>query len=190
MSPFFLTEAASDAAMTYFYGRLFAAEPEIRAMFPATMAVQRRRFYDAICRIAAPAGDAGPVGTAGPVGPVGAVDPGVTAYLEDLGRVHRKFGVRKEHYEAFKAALDATFTRFPPDVPRWRPDTWAEVFDHATGTMIAAEERAAADTPPWWTAEIIGNEPPAPHAAVLTIRPDEPFPYLPGQHAAVQTPHW
>ena len=48
MSPFFLTEASSDAAMTYFYGRLFAAEPEIRAMFPAAMAAQRRRFYAAL----------------------------------------------------------------------------------------------------------------------------------------------
>ncbi|MGH3169055.1 MAG: FAD-binding oxidoreductase [Trebonia sp.] len=174
MSPFFLTEASSDAAMTYFYGRLFAAEPEIRAMFPATMAVQRRRFYQVICRIAASADTA---------------DAGLAGYLEELGRAHRKFGVRKEHYDAFKVALDATFKRFPPDAGRWRADEWGEAFGRAAETMIGAAEREA-DTPAWWTAEITGSERPVPHVAVLTIRTDRPFPYLPGQHAAVQVPHW
>lgn len=31
--------------MTYFYGHLFAAEPEIGSMFPPAMDSQRRRFY-------------------------------------------------------------------------------------------------------------------------------------------------
>ena len=32
---FWLLEPAADAAMTYFYGQLFAMDTEIRAMFPA-----------------------------------------------------------------------------------------------------------------------------------------------------------
>jgi hypothetical protein len=36
--PFFLTEAVSDLAMTYFYGLLFVAQPETGSMFPAAMA--------------------------------------------------------------------------------------------------------------------------------------------------------
>ena len=53
VSPFFLTEAVSDAAMTYFHDLLFAAEPEISAMFPAPMDTQRRRLYRALHAIAA-----------------------------------------------------------------------------------------------------------------------------------------
>ncbi len=52
VSPFFLTEAASDAAMTYFSSHLFAAEPEISAMFPAAMDGQRQHLYQALRRIA------------------------------------------------------------------------------------------------------------------------------------------
>ena len=38
--------------MTYFYAQLFAMDAEIRAMFPAAMDVQRRRFFEALSRIA------------------------------------------------------------------------------------------------------------------------------------------
>jgi len=34
--------------MTYFYAQLFAMDTEIRAMFPAAMDVQRRRFFEAL----------------------------------------------------------------------------------------------------------------------------------------------
>jgi len=37
--------------MTYFYARLFAAEPEISAMLPAVMDGQRHRFYRALRRL-------------------------------------------------------------------------------------------------------------------------------------------
>ena len=61
VSPFFLTEAVSDVAMTYFHDQLFAAEPEIRAMFPAAMDTQRQRLYRALRAIAA-SGDEGETG--------------------------------------------------------------------------------------------------------------------------------
>ena len=48
----FLLEPTADAAMTYFYGQLFAMDSEIRAMFPAAMDLQRRRFFRALVRIA------------------------------------------------------------------------------------------------------------------------------------------
>jgi hypothetical protein len=41
--------------MTYFCGHLFAAEPEISAMFPAGMDTQRQRLYQALHAIAADA---------------------------------------------------------------------------------------------------------------------------------------
>ena len=117
---FWLLEPVADAAMTYFYAQLFAMDTEIRAMFPAAMDVQRRRFFEALGRIA----DAqqGQVGR-----------DRLVPYLQELGRAHRKFGVRERHYEVFRRALLATLQRFA--VPRWtrRParassrtssDTW------------------------------------------------------------------
>jgi len=50
---FFLLEQDADAAMTYFYGQLFAMDAEIRAMFPPAMELQRMRFFRALTRIAA-----------------------------------------------------------------------------------------------------------------------------------------
>jgi hypothetical protein len=73
---FWLLEPVSDAAMTYFYAQLFAMDTEIRAMFPAAMDVQRRRFFEALGRIAdAQQSQAGR----------GHLVP----YLQELGRAHR-----------------------------------------------------------------------------------------------------
>lgn len=171
--PFFETEAAADAAMTYFYGRLFASDPEIRAMFPATMAAQRRRLYSALCRIAAGTRDG---------------DPELTGYLAELGRAHRKFGIRPEHYDPFREALEATFLRYPPDDGRWPEPERAAALRHAAQTMISAADEDSG--PAWWIAEVVANELRTSRVTVLTLRPAQPYPYLPGQHATVQTPRW
>src|ERR1700759_2567382 len=72
-------DPVSDSAMTYFYGHLFAIEPQARAMFPPAMDHQRKRFYQALTHVIASSGNPGEL----------------TSYLEGLGRAHRKFGVQK-----------------------------------------------------------------------------------------------
>jgi NAD(P)H-flavin reductase len=153
--------------MTYFYGQLFAMEPEIAAMFPAGLDAQRRRMFRALGKIAANGDDLG-------------------SYLEQLGRAHRKNGVRDRHFEVFRRALMATLQRFCGD--SFDAATWEYAFNHAAGVMTAA---AAADTTPaWWIGTVTRTELRAPGIAVLTVRPDQPLPYLPGQHISVQTLHW
>jgi NAD(P)H-flavin reductase/hemoglobin-like flavoprotein len=152
--------------MTYFYGQLFAMDPEIAAMFPAGLDAQRRRFFRALGLIAA-GGDLAP-------------------YLERLGRAHRKDGVRERHFEVLRRALLATLRRFCGD--SFDAAAWESAFDHAANVMITAA--AADDTPPWWIATVTRTELRAPGIAVLTVRPDKPVPYLPGQHISVQTLHW
>jgi ferredoxin-NADP reductase len=52
---------------------------------------------------------------------------------------------------------------------------------------------AAADEdqqPPWWIGEVVRHDLRGPNLAVLTIRPDQPLPYRPGQYLAVQVPRW
>ena len=160
--------------MTYFYGHLFVAEPEIGSMFPAAMDAQRHRFYRALYRI------------------VVTRDERLHEYLGELGRTHRKFGVRKEHYAAFRTALLAAANRFTPPGSAAgdaaAKTAWLADFDRAAELMIAAADADAAHAPAWWTAEVTAHEQRTPQVAVLTVRPADPFPYLPGQHLSVQTP--
>jgi NAD(P)H-flavin reductase/truncated hemoglobin YjbI len=171
---FALIDPVSDSAMTYFYGHLFAIEPQTRAMFPPAMDAQRKRFYQALTRIAA-SGD----------------EVSLTGYLEGLGRAHRKFGVQKEHFDAFRQALTATWQRYAPEA--WTDaaaGAWGALFDRASAAMIAAAERDAEHSPPWWLAEIVAHETRGPDLAVLTLQPSQPVPYRPGQHISIQTPRW
>jgi NAD(P)H-flavin reductase/hemoglobin-like flavoprotein len=182
--PFFLNEAVSDAAMTYFYAHLFAADSEISAMFPAAMHTQRQRFYRALCRIVAMAD-----GATGP----SAAGAQLTRYLTELGRAHRKFGVRKEHYASIRAALRTTADKFATGGVHGgsqAPVDWEMAFDRAAEIMINAAEEDAGSAPAWWTAEVTGHELRTPGVAVLTVQPSEPFIYQPGQHLSVQTPRW
>ncbi|HYZ54662.1 MAG TPA: globin domain-containing protein [Streptosporangiaceae bacterium] len=168
-------DPVSGSAMTYFYGHLFAIEPQIRAMFPPAMDIQRIRFYRALSHIVSSGGNAAEL----------------TPYLEELGRAHRKFGVQKEHYDAFRQALEATWRRYAPDA--WTDaaaDAWDDVYGKVAGIMIEAAERDAEHAPPWWLAEITGHELRAADLAVLTLQPSQPMHYLPGQHMSVQTPRW
>jgi hemoglobin-like flavoprotein len=64
-------------------------------MFPAAMDVQRRRFFQAISHIAAAQESQQDRDSLVP-------------YLQELGRAHRKFGVRERHYEVFRCAADPT----------------------------------------------------------------------------------
>jgi NAD(P)H-flavin reductase/hemoglobin-like flavoprotein len=163
MTTFFLMDALPEAAMTYFYGHLFAAEPEIRAMFPAAMGIQHQRFYQALQ----------------------SPDEG---YLQTLGRAHRKFGVREEHFPAFRAALLATCRQLR--LATSAEDAVLATFDRAARIMLAAGRDAARQGPAWWAAEVTSHAMAAPGVAILTLLPEEPLPYLPGQHVPVQTPRW
>ena len=161
--------------MTYFYGQLFAMDSEIAAMFPAGLDEQRRRLFHGLGRLAA-----------------GQDDPaGLTGYLERLGRAHRKDGVREKHFDAFRRALTATLHKFAGE--RWTEEAehaWDAAFVHAATVMQEAAKREAEQRPAWWIATVVRAEPRAPGVAVLTLRPDQPLGYLPGQHVSVQTLHW
>jgi len=161
--------------MTYFYGQLFAMDTEIAAMFPAAMDVQRRRLFHALTRISA-----------------GQDDPAsVVPYLERLGRGHRKDGIREKHFEIFRRALLATLHRFAG--PGWDEAAqvaWEAAFDHVAKVMTEAAHRDAEHTPAWWVATVTRTEKRGPSVAVLTLQPDQPLNFLPGQHVSVQTPHW
>ena len=168
-------DPVSDSAMTYFYGHLFAIEPQARAMFPPAMDGQRKRFYQALTRILASSDD----------------PDQLASYLEGLGRAHRKYGVQKEHFDSFRQALAAMFQRYTPSV--WTDEAvaaWDDLFGRANGVMIEAAAQDAEHSPPWWLAEVVEHEVHGPDLAVLTLLPSQPVPYQAGQHVSIQTPRW
>ena len=149
--------------MAYFYSLLFTANPELRAMFPLAMDEQRRALSGALARC------------------VWSMDnpQSLHEYLAGLGRDHRKYGVQEQHYQVFGETL-ATALRLL-NGPAWSEETaaaWHTAVSHICSVMAAAAQEAAAE-PPWWVAEVIRHERRCPDLAVLTVRPGEPFPYLP-----------
>nr|WP_089316076.1 globin domain-containing protein [Actinomadura mexicana] len=168
-------EADPVGAMRYFYGRLFAARPRLRTLFPPAMDGQHDRFFHALSRI------------------VWSQDnpEDLARHLEGLGRGHRKYGVLREHYPAVEEALTATLRAFAADV--WTAEAeaaWRAAYRAAADAMAGAAERDAVDAPPWWVAEVVRHERRAFDLAVLTLRPERLMPFAPGQHVSVQAARW
>jgi len=169
-----LTAAGEDPA-GYFYGRLFARHPQLRRMFPPAMDVQRDRLLRALTLIVE--------GLSSP--------EDLVRYLSQLGRDHRKYGVEPVMYDAVGEALIATLRAYAgPAFTQDAEAAWVQAYQAASAMMIRAAQDDSAVGPAYWTAEIVDNERRAPGIAVLTVAPDQPLPYLAGQHVSVQTPRW
>jgi NAD(P)H-flavin reductase/hemoglobin-like flavoprotein len=172
---FAIVGAAGDDAAAYFYGWLFAGHPELRALFPVAMNEQRDRLFRALGRI---------------VGSLSTPEE-LASYLGQLGRDHRKFAVEREMYDAVGEALIAALRAFAG--PAFTPaaeEAWAQAYQAASSLMIAAADKDSLSSPPFWNAEVVGNEQRRPGISILTVATYLPLPYEPGQHVTVQTPSW
>jgi NAD(P)H-flavin reductase/hemoglobin-like flavoprotein len=167
--------ADPQASMEYLFAYLFAHGPELRALFPLAMSGLRERVFAALARL------------------VWSMDTpeSCAAFLRQLGQDHRKFGVREKHHKAFSAALLATVEHFSG--PEWTVDTkaaWESALEYAGITMHAAAQEDGRTEPPWWLGEVIQHDRRKGAIAVLSIRPDQPLAYRPGQYVDVQVPRW
>nr|WP_101789378.1 globin domain-containing protein [Nonomuraea indica] len=172
---FSVIEPVADKAAAYFYGRLFAANPHLRGMFPPAMDGQRDRLFRALTRI------------------VWSLDSpdSMAAFLGQLGRDHRKYGVTADHYGAIGEALLATVRTFAAAV--WDDEieaAWVSAYRTAADMMIDAADSAAAVMPAWWLADVIDHERRTQDIAVITLRPTQHLPYRAGQYVTVQTARW
>src|SRR5919107_1225867 len=123
--------AAGDEAPLYFYSHLFLSHPEVRSMFPVSMAHQRDRLFRALGDVVSMVDDL----------------PSVVPILQQLGRDHRKFGAQSAHYPAGGASLLATLEHFDDE---WTPElakSWSEAYTIVAQVMVEAAE-ADADGPP------------------------------------------
>ncbi|WP_441251103.1 globin domain-containing protein [Kitasatospora sp. McL0602] len=170
-----VVEPVADRATAHFYALIFLHHPEVRALFPAAMDVQRDRLFRALLAAGRNADD----------------PAGLTEYLSGLGRGHRKYGTLTGHYGPVGECLIAALERFCGS--RWDGETelaWRRVYGLISKIMIEAAESAAKTSPPWWQAEVVEHRQCTPEIAVLTLRPDQAYPYRAGQYATVETPWW
>ncbi|MBC2873747.1 flavohemoprotein [Streptomyces sp. TYQ1024] len=168
-------EPIADTVVSHFYALLFLHHPPLRDLFPPAMDAQRDRLFKALLTAARYVDDAA----------------ALTAYLSPLGRGHRKYGTRPEHYPAVGESLIGALARYAPRT--WGPAAeaaWVRVYTVISQTMIDAAAEDEPNAPPWWHAEIVGHELRTPDIAVLTLRPDQPYPFLAGQYTSVETPWW
>ncbi len=163
--------AAGDEAPLYFYSHLFITHPELRDMFPVSMASQRDKLFGALGHI---------------VSNVDRLDE-VTGFIQQLGRDHRRFAVLPEHYSAVGASLLAALKQFL--AADWTDSVaadWSAAYGEIAKVMVIAAEDAADTTPPWWDAEVTSVDRRSIDVAVLQLRTQTPMDYMPGQSMAME----
>jgi NAD(P)H-flavin reductase/hemoglobin-like flavoprotein len=164
--------AYGDEVVLFFYSHLFVSHPELRDMFPVSMADQRDRLLNALGQIVADVSS----------------HESLLPYLQGLGRDHRKFGTLAQHYPAVGASLLATLAHF--NGAAWTEDLagdWTEAYTVIAQVMTEAATEDGERNPPWWGATVVGHERRTLDVAVLRVAPDAPFSYVPGQSVAVES---
>lgn len=162
-----------DELPLFFYSDLFLKHPEVRELFPVSMAAQRDHLVDALVKI---------------VSQVDSADE-LTVFLQGLGRDHRKFGAVTEHYDAVGASLLATLEHFSG--PAWTPELaadWKAAYELIGSVMTAAAHADEQVRPPWWRGKVVAYEQRAFDISVLFVRTEQRMDYLAGQSVAIESP--
>ncbi|MFG3051091.1 globin domain-containing protein [Kitasatospora sp. NPDC048239] len=170
-----VVEPVADRATAHFYALIFLHHPEVRALFPAAMDVQRDRLFRALLAAARSADD----------------PDALRAYLSGLGRGHRRYGTLTGHYAPVGECLLQALARYAGS--RWDAGTelaWRRVYRLVSSIMIEAAEEAARTSPPWWQAEVVSHRLRTRDVAEITVRPDQAYPYRAGQYTSLETPWW
>ena len=164
-----------DAAMEYFYARLFADHPGMRGLFPYTMTQTRAAVFGVLARLVWMLDD----------------EEATRQALGQLARDHRKFGVKEKHYQPFFDALFAMAEHVGgPVLTAEMAVAWRSALEFFAATMSEAAAADAQSQPAWWTGEVVQHDRRTETVAVLTIRPDRPLKYAAGQYIEVQAPRW
>ncbi|MGD9618758.1 MAG: FAD-binding oxidoreductase [Mycolicibacterium sp.] len=168
-------DRGSHDLVAQFYSRWFAVDLTARDLFPPDMANQRRVFGQALCwlcdEIIAQRAD----------------EP--VAFLAQLGRDHRKYGVTDQHYATLQDALLHTLrSHFEQSWDQRLSEAVHDVVALAVGMMSGA---ATAETsPPFSDGTVLEHLRPTRDVSVIRLKMDHPLSYLPGQYVPVQVPQW
>jgi NAD(P)H-flavin reductase/hemoglobin-like flavoprotein len=163
----------SDAVISRFYNTWFAIDESVRDMFPPDMRAQRAVFAHALHWLLGEF--------------VGQRAEEPVAFLAQLGRDHRKYGVTAAHYESLAHALYATLRG-------QLGSAWTDEVDDAArqainligGVMSGAA--AAEEGPAWWEGTVVETHRVSRDLAVVRLFLDRPMDYHPGQYVNVEIP--
>jgi NAD(P)H-flavin reductase/hemoglobin-like flavoprotein len=172
---FALVKDRADEVAGHFYALLFLENPGMRDMFPPMMDVQRERLVAALVDFVNQAHE----------------PQSLIEYLRQLGRDHRKHGVRPQHYDAMARSFLGALRHFAGS--GWTAPmeaAWLSAFEFASQTMVAAAQDAAKSTPAYWSGRVVAHHRPNASVALLTVQTDHPYPFRPGQAAAIETLRW
>jgi len=159
--------------LMYLYTVLFRDAPHLRSLFPDSIVAQRDQLSASMRRL---------------VDDLHRPDV-VVPFFQQLGQAHRRLGVRTAHFQPFgDALLEALRTRAGI---AWRPDydqAWQRAYAFVTQVMSDAAQ-AAMSAPPYVPATVVHHQQTGPDLAVIRVRTAQPYPYLAGQYATVESPH-
>lgn len=164
-----LVEERQDRVAAYFYARVFLSYPQLRDLFPVQMDIQRARLLGAIVTAVQNVDD----------------PERFEEFLQGLGRDHRKFHVRPEHYDAVGGALIESLRAHAGE--HWSLEydqAWRDAYTVIARKMLAGAE--ADPNPPFWHAEVVSHERRSTDIAVFTCRPMDPLTYRAGQYVSVE----
>ncbi|PWI08809.1 flavohemoprotein [Streptomyces sp. NWU339] len=163
--------APLDELIDDLYRALFARHPSLRSLFPDTMAFQQahlaRAFWYLIEHLDRP--------------------EEITRTFTQLGRDHRKLGVRPAQYTAFKDALREALRGRAGEY--WSPElerAWTRMLQLGVTAMVRGAE-AALHEPPCWRATVTSHRLYGPDLAVLRLLPHETFRYRAGQYTTLES---
>lgn len=168
-------EAGSGELVHRFYTRWFAVDGEVRDLFPPDLSRQRTVFAEAMTWLF------------GELIAQRADEP--VAFLAQLGRDHRKYGVTQRHYDSMQDALLTTLRSHLID--RW-DDRLADA-THQAVTLIVGIMRGAADAekgPPFVDGSVVEHIRATRDVSVIRLQLDEPLHFHAGQYVTVQVPQW
>ncbi|MGW0859082.1 globin domain-containing protein [Streptomyces sp. NPDC002690] len=158
--------------ITELYQVLFDRHPYLRSLFPESMAFQQAHLAGAFRFL---------------IGELHRPEA-VTGYFTQLGRDHRKLGVRPAHFAAFEAALvEALRARAGGRWSAPAEDAWLRMLRLAVSSMVRGENEAITELASW-DATVTAHDLRAPSLAVLRVRPRQPYAFRAGEYAALETP--
>lgn len=158
-----------------FYTQWFAIDIAVRDLFPPDLAGQFKVFSHALTWLF------------GELIEQRAEEP--VAFLAQLGRDHRKYGVDRSHYASMHEALYVTLRKH-------LTDNWDDKLDDTTraalqlfvGVMSGAAD--AEQGPPFCDGTVIETNRVSRDISVIRLQLDQPLDYYPGQYVTVQVPQW
>ncbi len=151
------------------YARLFLSHPDMRALFPVTLDAGGSAMWYTLVSMT-----------------LAATEGEHRDHLAQLGREHRKYAARPEHYDAVGASLVEALRIVAGD--RWTTEydeAWLEAFATVERAMLTGAA-AAGTAPATWTAEVVRHERRGRDIACFTCRPDQPLRYRAGQYVSVE----